>query len=71
MVKTRLSRFFLGNLKETERCLLGLACYLPTVVLQAAPPPQVIYAPQPQTGQVIYAQEEPVKGSSEEGGVVL
>ena len=42
----------------------------PTVVLQAAPPPQVIYAPQPQTGQVIYAQEEPVKGSSE-GGVVL
>lgn len=43
----------------------------PTVVLQAAPPPQLIYAPQPQTGQVIYAQEEPVKGSSEEGGVVL
>jgi len=42
----------------------------PTVVLQAAPPPQLIYAPQPQTGQVIYAQEEPVKGSSE-GGVVL
>ena len=34
--------------------------------------PTVIYAPQPpaQTGQVIYAQEEPVKGSSE-GGVVL
>ena len=43
----------------------------PTVVLQAAPPPQVIYAPQPQTGQVIYAQEEPVKGYSEEGGVAL
>ena len=42
----------------------------PTVVLQAAPPPQVIYAPQPQTGQVIYAQEQPVKGSSE-GGVIL
>ena len=42
----------------------------PTVVLQAAPPPQLIYAPQPKTGQVIYAQEEPVKGSSE-GGVVL
>ena len=35
--------------------------------------PTVIYAPQPpaQTGQVIYAQEEPVKGSSEERGVVL
>ena len=29
LVKTRLSRFFLGNLKETERCFLGLACYLP------------------------------------------
>ena len=42
----------------------------PTVVLQAAPPPQLIYAPQPQTGQVIYAQEQPVKGSSE-GGVIL
>ena len=34
--------------------------------------PTVIYAPQPpvQTGQVIYAQEEPVKGYSE-GGVAL
>ena len=42
----------------------------PSVVLQAAPQPQVIYAPQPQTGQVIYAQEQPVKGSSE-GGVIL
>mgnify|MGYP003312956374 CR=1 FL=1 len=41
------------------------------VVAQAAPAqPQVIYAPQPQTGQVIYAQEEPVKGYSE-GGVAL
>ena len=29
LVKTRLSRFFLGSLKETERCFLGLACYLP------------------------------------------
>ena len=42
----------------------------PTVVVAQQPPPQVIYAPQPQTGQIIYAQEEPVKGSSE-GGVVL
>ena len=33
--------------------------------------PTVSYAPQPPAqGQVIYAQEEPVKGSSE-GGVVL
>ena len=29
MVKTRFSRFILGNLKETERCFWGLACYLP------------------------------------------
>ena len=42
----------------------------PTVVVAQQPPPQVIYAPQPQTGQVIYAQEEPVKGYSE-GGVAL
>ena len=42
----------------------------PSVVLQAVPQPQVIYAPQPQTGQIIYAQEQPVKGYSE-GGVAL
>ena len=43
----------------------------PTVIVAQQPPPQVIYAPQPQTGQVIYAQEEPVKGYSSEGGVAL
>ena len=42
----------------------------PTVVVAQQPPPQVIYAPQPQTGQIIYAQEEPVKGYGE-GGVSL
>ena len=42
----------------------------PTVIVAQQPPPQVIYAPQPQTGQIIYAQEEPVKGYSE-GGVAL
>ena len=42
----------------------------PTVIVAQQPPPQVIYAPQSQTGQVIYAQEEPVKGYSE-GGVAL
>ena len=43
----------------------------PTVIVAQQPPPHVIYAPQPQTGQVIYAQEEPVKGYREEGGVAL
>ena len=51
LVKTRLSRFFLGNLKETERCFLGLACYLPLGGGAAGPGPWEIKVFNQQGGQ--------------------
>ena len=51
LVKTRLSRFFLGNLKETERCFLGLACYLALGGGAAGPGPWEIKVFNQQGGQ--------------------
>ena len=56
MVKTRLSRFFLGNLKETERCFLGLACYLPLGGGAAGPGPWEIEVFNQQGGRIPFLQ---------------